>query len=210
LLDAIYRLGAAVQKKDISSLLTPISASHGICIIFENIDDGCQVRYSKCELIKLNKEKQHLYLYKEDKSHKALGFFLTGEIKRKYISQISNSLKKNPEYINSTPVREFIRKKILSFPHGKLIENQSLINMLKPERKDELNGVLNEFKNNGQTIAQDVIQILTADRPETTLLTVKIRRVDDKDSEPKFIGEIEDYVQFFKSGIFRKKYAKKE
>jgi CRISPR-associated protein Cas8b/Csh1 subtype I-B len=210
LLDAIYQLGIAVHNEDISSLLTPVSASHGICILFENIGGRGQVRYSKCELVKLNKEEQHLYLYKEDKSHKALGLFLTGEIKRKDISKISNILKKNPENINSNLVREFIRKKILSFPHGKLIENQSLSSVLKPDRKDELNGILNEFRSKGQTIAQDVIQILTADKPETTLLTVKIRRVDDEDTGPKFMGEMEDYVQFFKSGVFRKKYAEKE
>ena len=55
---------------------------------------------------------------------------------------------------------------------------------------------------------KDVIEILTKDLPERTLLTVMIHEHGNK--EAKFVGQIREYSEFFRRGILSKKYKADE
>jgi hypothetical protein len=184
LLDAIYQLGSLQEDDDISCFLTTTFAKHVVGMIFEN-KDGI-IKYKESRRDELQNPRK--YLYRKDTSNQLPGLFLTGEIRHKDIRKIRNTIIKNPEKINSFAVREFIRKKILSFPNGKLVnEYGGFLNNLEDNKRNELLGIFNEFKLNGEKIAKDVVDILKKDEPETMLLTVMIHR--DGDDYPKFVGE---------------------
>ena len=197
MLESIYQLGLA-QKDDNSSLLTSVSAKYVIGIIFENKDG--KIKYSKSELFEY--ESPSWYLFKRDFSGRP-GLFLTSNISRQDIEKIRKILL-DSKNSNNSEVQKFIRDKIIWFPHGKLVSNCSLINTLPDNRKVELSGIFDQFEKNHQEIANDVIGILTRDQPERTLLTIMIQK--DDDDSPKFIGQIQDYEEFFKKGVLSKKY----
>jgi len=185
LLDAIYQLGN-LQDDDNSWLLTSTFAKHVIGMIFENKDGIIKYKESKRDEF----QNPIKYLYKEDTSNQMPGLFLTGEIRYKDVREIRNTLIKDPEKINSFRVKEFIRKKILSFTNGKLVNDHSgFLDVPKDGMKNELLGIFREFRVNGEKIAKDIIDILKKDEPETVLLTIMIHR--DGDDCPRFVGERE-------------------
>ena len=199
MLDSIYQLGLVQKVDNLPSLLTPVSARHVIGIIFEN-KDGNKIKYEKSQLDEFLSPLS--YLYRRDFSGRP-GLFLTGNISPQDIDRIKKILS-DSRNINSPEVQKFIRDKILWFARGKLVNNHHLLNTLNDYRRNELSGIFEELERNGQKIARDVIGILTKDEPERTLVTIMIHNTQDK--SPKFIGQIQDYKEFFKKGILSKKY----
>jgi CRISPR-associated protein Cas8b/Csh1 subtype I-B len=134
------------------------------------------------------------YLFRKIRGGKP-GLFLTGNINRQDIVDIKN----NEEY--------FIKTKIMWFPHGKLVSesNTILFNTLNDHRKNELIGIFKELQSKIEEIAKDVINILTGKFPKRTLLTIMIRQ----QGVTQFVGQINDYVEFFEKGMVSSKDNKK-
>lgn len=141
-------------------------------------------KYVKSELDKFNESSK--YLYQRDYSGKP-GLFLTGTIPSLDIKQLSN--------VNTHS--KFIKKKILWFGNGKLVNNPSLLDTLSDYRKNELESIFQELNDKSEQISTDVINNLTSKLPEQTYLTIMIN--------DKFVGEIQDYVDFFAKGVLSKK-----
>ena len=128
------------------------------------------------------------------------GLFLTGSIPQRDIKKINLTGDNNVVFISN---------KILWFPHGKLVNSPYKLSSLSDYRKNELAGIFQELKNKGEEISTHVIEILTRrSLIEKVLLTIRIKYKDDKD--PKFVGQITDYVEFFKKGVLSKKYKTKK
>lgn len=125
------------------------------------------------------------YLYQRDFSGKP-GLFLSGGVPYEDIKKL-----------NDLDNEKFIKNKILWFPRGKLVNNDKKLSGLSEKRRTELKGILEEFKNNGTQISKEVIQILRSRKPERTLLTILINN--------QYIGDIEDYAEFFNKGVVNKK-----
>ncbi len=178
MLQTLYQLGL-VQEQDVSSLLTSVSVKHVIGMIFENS------KYDKSALYEFDDPSK--YLFKRDLSGRP-GLFLTGNIGKQDISKLLREDR-----------QRFIQNKIMWFPSGKIMNN--LFDTLSDYRQNELKGIFEEFTKKGEQIATDVIDILTSKLPERTLLTVVIREKEGT----KFVGEIQDYVEFFAKGALDKK-----
>jgi CRISPR-associated protein Cas8b/Csh1 subtype I-B len=198
LLDSFYQLGK-IQRNNISFLLPPISSiKHVIGIIFR-LDKNKKVKYDSVKLYEFVNNK--LYLWKRDYSGRP-GLFLTGNISYDDIKKIKNIYQKSKD-LNNEIIQKFIEKKILWLPNGKIVTNKKIIEKLNNDIKNELFGILAEFKKNNNEIAINVLNILTKDEPERVLLTIMIKK--NKNSRPLFIGEINSYVKLFKEGILSKK-----
>jgi CRISPR-associated Csh1 family protein len=200
LLDSIYQIGAVQEGYDnsLSSLLTRISARHVIGIIFENTASN-KIRYQKSELGEFSSPTLHLY--RRDFSGRP-GLFLTGNISGQDIDKI-RKIVSNAKDTNSTEVQKFVRDKILWFPKGKLVTNERLLKSLSENRKNELSQIFYEFQKRGKKIAKDVLKILLEDEPERTLLTIMIQKSSDR--RPQYVGQIQEYKEFFKKGVLSKK-----
>jgi CRISPR-associated Csh1 family protein len=198
LLDSIYQLGLVQDGDNLASLLTPISVRHVIGIIFENRDGNRKVKYQKSELREFSSPLW--YLFRRDFSGRP-GLFLTGNISRQDIDRMKKIIS-GPSDINRPEVQKFVRDKILWFPHGKLVTNDNLLNSLNEYRRNELSEIFNEFQRSGQKIAKDVLRILTKDEPERTLVAIMIKSNNDS---PQFVGQIQEYKEFFKKGVLSKK-----
>ncbi len=193
MLQTLYQLGLG-QIQDISSLLTPIhNVNTTIGMVFENKDGT--IRYVRSELFEFADE--HNYLFRQIRGGKP-GLFLTGTIPRKDITEI-----------NLTDNSKFIKKKILWFSHGKLVSDTSsdLFKSLSEYRQNELTGIFKELDSKSEEIAREVIQTLTHKLPEKTLLTIMIV---EKEGQPKFVGQINDYVEFFARAMLYKKGQSEE
>jgi CRISPR-associated protein Cas8b/Csh1 subtype I-B len=193
MLQTLSKLGFG-EEQDVSYLLTPITnVNNVIGIVFENKDS--KVTYINSRLSELGDQSN--YLFRKMRGGRP-GLFLTGTIPRQDIIKINE--------IDDT---EFIRKKILWFPHGKLVSdtNTVLFNTLTDYRMNELIGIFEEFKieNRGRDIAKDVIDLLTGMEPRKTLLTVMIR----EQGNTQFVGQIDDYVEFFRRGTLASRDNKK-
>jgi CRISPR-associated protein Cas8b/Csh1 subtype I-B len=150
-------------------------------MMFEN--NGGKISYLKSELY--SGDNSTKYLYSRDLSGKP-GLFLTGNISANDIKKLMNDNRS-----------EFINKKILWFPNGKLVNNDMKLSNLPDYRQMELKGIFEQLRTKGDKIAADVIKILSRKLPEKTLLTILIGS--------KFVGEISDYVEFFNKGVLNKK-----
>jgi CRISPR-associated Csh1 family protein len=199
LLDSIYQLGLVQEGDDnLSSLLTRVSARHVIGIIFENIDSN-KIKYQKSELGEFSSPLW--YLYRRDFSGRP-GLFLTGNISRQDMEKIKKIVS-HSRNLERPEVQKFVRDKILWFPHGKLVTNDSLLNSLNEYRRNELSEIFREFHERGQEISKDVLKILAKDEPERTLLTIMIQKSGNR--SPQFVGQIQEYKKFFKRGVLSKK-----
>ena len=197
MLDSFYQLGK-IQTDTIASLLSPISSiKHVIGIVFR-VDNNNKISYESVNLYEFANNK--LYLWKRDYSGRP-GLFLTGNISTDSIKKVKTVYQKSND-LNNKLVQKFIRNKILWFPNGKIVTNKKILKNLKDDIKNELFGILEEFKKNNK-IAIDILTLLTKDEPERVLLTVMIKRKED--SRALFIGEIGSYVEFFKEGVLSKK-----
>jgi CRISPR-associated protein Cas8b/Csh1 subtype I-B len=207
LLDSIYQLGRVQKDDDISSLLSSTSAKHVICLIFEKKKRS--MKYKKIELNEVKKENEVWYLYKRDTSNKAPGLFLTGQISFKDIKKIRNILQKDPKGINRSEIVDFTARRIFSFANGLLINDKTLFDTLSDDRGKEIKGIVKKF--NSETdrikISRGVLREIASHEPETILLTTMI--CESHDSQPKYVGQIKDYVEFFKKGVYRKKTFQK-
>jgi CRISPR-associated protein Cas8b/Csh1 subtype I-B len=133
------------------------------------------------------------YLYQRDYSGKP-GLFLTGNLPRNDTEKLS--------YDNT----KFIKRKIMWFPHGKLVNNTDLFQTLSDDRQKELGGIFKELEHRHEQISSDVINILTHSDPEQTWLTIML----EDEEKPKFVGQIQDYVDFFNKGLIFGKGNKEE
>jgi hypothetical protein len=161
LLQTLSQLGRVQDKQESSKV------KHVIAMMFKDN------KYVKSELDKFNESSK--YLYQRDYSGKP-GLFLTGTIPSLDIKQLSN--------FNTHS--KFIKKKILWFGNGKLVNNPSLLDTLSDYRKNELKSIFQELNDKSEQISTDVINNLTSKLPEQTYLTIMIN--------DKFVGEIQDYV----------------
>ena len=198
MLDSFYQLGKT-QTNNISLFVPPISSiKHVIGIIFR-IEKNKQVTYDSVNLYEFVNNK--LYLWKRDLSGRP-GLFLTGNIPYEDIKKIKTIYQKSKD-LNNEIIQKFIEKKILWFPHGKIVTNKKIIENLDDDIKNEIFGILAELKKNNSKIAINVLNILTKDEPEKVLLTIMIKK--NNKSRPLFIGEIKSYVKLFKEGVLSKK-----
>lgn len=198
MLDALYRLGSAQDDggsyDNISSLITSVSAKHIVGIIFHNKKG--KLRYKTSELFEF--QNPLWYLFKRDFSGRP-GLFLTGNISGQDINEI-----KGKDFTGSE-VQKFIKDKILWFPRGKLVNNESLFNTLKEEKRNELLAIFREFELRGEKIAKDVLALLTKDRSERTLLTIMFMNANSNYIKPKFVGQIREYREIFKRAALSKR-----
>lgn len=206
MLDSIYQLGLKQEEHDdIVSLLTPTLAKYVIGIIFHNKAGG-SITYNRSELFDFEKSNESWYLFRRSSGRPDRGVFLTCDVSRKEIDKIRKNFLKSHSTDN-LEIQEFIRKKIMWFPHGQLVTNRSLFDTLNNNRKQELCDILVEFERNSEKISTDVIQQIIKIEPQITLLTIMISSDDDNvEGDLKFVGQIKDYVNFFKEGILSKKY----
>ena len=130
------------------------------------------------------------YLY--EKASGRPGLFLTGNIPLQKIKELSDP--------NTHP--DFIRKKILWFPHGKLVRHPRLFQTLSDQRQQELESIFKQLEDKREQISRDVINILTNNLPQQTLLTIMIGQ--------QFVGQIQDYVDLFNKGILNKKRVQEQ
>jgi CRISPR-associated protein Csh1 len=175
MLQALSQLGKIKDKDESIS-----SIKHIIAMVF---DSG---KYVESKLYDFNASEFSNYLYQEDPSGKP-GLFLTGNIPLQNVKKLSD--------LNTHP--EFIRKKILWFSHGKLVTDPELFQTLSNQRQWELMSIFKQLKDNRDQISRDVINILTHNLPQHMLLTIIIGQ--------QFVGQIQDYVDFFNKGILNKK-----
>jgi CRISPR-associated Csh1 family protein len=195
MLDSIYRLGL-VQENDNSSYLDEIDVKHVIGIIFKN--NGKTVNYDSSKVFEF--QDKSLYLHKRDLSGRP-GLFLSGNIAKQDIYKITKIFKEK-KTINSDEIQSFATKKILWFPKGKLVNNKKLYETLDPNQKNELSEIFSEFENKKDKITKDVLSLLSQDDPERILVTIMIQKNKEKE---KFVGEIPEYVKFFKNGLLSKR-----
>jgi CRISPR-associated protein Cas8b/Csh1 subtype I-B len=172
MLQTLSQLGRIKDKQQESNT----KIKHVIAIKF--VDN----KYIKSELHAFDGSSK--YLYARDFSGRP-GLFLTSTIPQLDIKQLSDDNTK------------FIKKKVLWFSHGKLVNNSDLLNTLSDYRQNELKEIFLELNDKGEQIAEDVINILTAKLPEQTYLTIMI--------DSQFVGEIQDYLEFFNKGVLSKK-----
>lgn len=170
------------------------------------------MKYIKSELHELLKESitsrnQTKFLFKRSSGRPERGIFLSCDIPRKEIRKVRASFMKSNN-LEGTDIQKFIKNKILWFSEGQLVKNKSLIDTLNNDKEVELKGILTEFKNSGEKIAKDVIENLMKIDPNEggAILTVMISNDSDSDEDSKYIGEIEEYRDFFKKGILLKKH----
>ena len=202
MLESIYSLGKAHDNDDVSegrnmtSLVTPARIKHVIGIIFQS-NNGA-VKYKNVQPYDFREPSWH-YLFKRDYSGRP-GLFLSGNVSRQDIQNLKILLG-NPR-LNSTKIQKFFDSKILWFQKGKLVNNQTLLKTLTPERKEEFTKIFQELKNNSSTIKNNVLDDLVKNESERTLVTIMIQYGTD---DPKFPGQIEEYTGFFKRGVLAKK-----
>jgi hypothetical protein len=197
LLDALYQLGLVQNKAasdDISSLVTPVNAKHVIGIIFEHKKG--KIRYRTSELFEF--QNPLWYLFKRDFSGRP-GLFLTGNISSSDINKIKG---KN---LHDWVTQKFVKDKILWCPKGKLVNDVPLFRTLNKERTQELSEIFRELKLNSQKIGKDVLDLLTKDRPERTLITIMISK--DGRQHPTFVGQIKEYREIFKKAVLSKRVS---
>lgn len=202
MLESVYILGKALNddkggdNQNMSSLLTPLHARHVIGIVFQN-KNGI-IKYKNVQSYDFQ-EPSWYYLFKRDYSGRP-GLFLTGNISRQDIQKVQLLLKNSSA--NKNKIQKFIDSKILWFPSGKLVNNKNLIKTLRSERKEELSRIFQELKNKHSEISCIVLDDLEKNTAERILVTIMLQ---DPDDDPKFIGQIEDYREFFKRGVLAKK-----
>jgi CRISPR-associated protein TM1802 (cas_TM1802) len=172
-------------------------------MIFKNTNGI--IKYINSELHDLKHTKnQTKYLFRRSSGRPERGIFLSCEISRAEIHKVRASVKsKNKDKY----LQKFIKNKVLWFPDGQLVKNKALFKTLSKNKKDELSGMLNEFRNNNKKIAADAIKNVIKINPDdgAALLAVVIR-TDSDSKETKHIGEIDEYSNFFKKGILLKKH----
>ena len=142
--------------------------------------------YIESKLYDFDASEYSKYLYQADPSGKP-GLFLTGNIPLQDVKNLSDS----------NTHSEFSRKKILWFSHGKLIKDPELFQTLSDKRQWELESIFKQLEDKREQISKDVINILTQNLPQKMLLTIMIG--------DQFVGEIQDYIDFFNKGILNKK-----
>jgi CRISPR-associated protein Cas8b/Csh1 subtype I-B len=109
--------------------------------------------------------------------------------------------------MNNSLYQRFVTNKILWFPNGKWMSDNSLMSNLSKQRKGELDAIRKEFAKKSNMISKDVISELSKNQPAPTLLTVMLQ-YDNK--RPKYIGQITEYVKLFKRGVLSKRYNNAE
>jgi CRISPR-associated protein Cas8b/Csh1 subtype I-B len=200
LLDALYRLGSAQDDRtshgSISSLITTVNAKYIVGIIFQSKNG--RIRYRTSELFEF--QNPLWYLFKRDFSGRP-GLFLTGNISGQDINKIKG------KDFNYSEVQKFIKDKILWFSRGKLVNDKPLFNTLTEEKRNELLDIFREFELKGQKIANDVLALLTKDRPERTLLTIMFMSTNSKNAKPTFVGQIKEYREIFKRASLSKRFT---
>jgi CRISPR-associated protein Cas8b/Csh1 subtype I-B len=175
MLQALSQLGKINDKYESIS-----SIKHIIGMVFE-----CG-EYVESKLYDFNASEFSNYLYQKDPSGKP-GLFLTGNIPLQNVKKLSDA----------STHSEFIRNKILWFSHGKLIKDPELFQTLSDQRQRELKSIFKQLEDKREQISRDVINILTRNLPHQMLLTIMIGQ--------QFVGQIQDYVDFFNRGILNKK-----
>jgi CRISPR-associated protein Csh1 len=175
MLQALSQLGKIKDKYKSTS-----SIKHIIGMVF---DSG---KYVESKPYEFNASEFSNYLYQEDPSGKP-GLFLTGNIPLQSVIKLSDA----------DTHSEFIRKKILWFSHGKLVKDPGLFQTLSDQRQWELKSIFKQLEDKREQISRDVINILTNNLPQQLLLTIMIGQ--------QFVGQIQDYVDFFNKGILNKK-----
>ena len=176
MLQALSQLGKIEDKYE----STP-NIKHIIGMVF---DSG---KYIESKLYDFNASEYSKYLYEGHDASGKPGLFLTGNIPLQDVKNLSDA----------NTHSEFIRKKILWFSHGKLVKNPRLFQTLSDQRQWELKSIFKELEDKHEQISRDVIYILTHNLPEQILLTTMIGQ--------QFVGQIQDYVDFFNKGILNKK-----
>ncbi len=183
MLQTLSRLGLVEDKQESDSRIRNV-----IGMNFKYNADGV-LEYDKSETHELGDISR--YLYEPIKSGKP-GLFLTGNIPYQEIKE----LRKSKDHTG------FIRRKILWFPNGKLVNSPKKLENLGHYRKKELAAIFQEMKDKAERISTDVITILTENPPVDTLLTIMIQ---EEKEEAMFVGEIDDYLDFFNKGKLSKK-----
>ena len=143
-------------------------------------------KYVESKLYDFNASEFSNYLYQEDPSGKP-GLFLTGNIPLQDVKNLSDP----------TTHSEFSGKKILWFSHGKLVIDPELYQTLSDQRQWEPKNIFKELEDKREQISRDVIDILTHNLPQHILLTIMIGQ--------QFVGQIQEYVDFFNKGVLNKK-----
>jgi hypothetical protein len=88
-------------------------------------------------VLKLKQLRQILDISKHQDFSGRPGLFLTGNISKQDIDKLQKDIQAG----RSTVQKKFITDKILWFPKGKLVNNESLLKTLNDDRKNELFGI---------------------------------------------------------------------
>jgi CRISPR-associated protein Cas8b/Csh1 subtype I-B len=140
-------------------------------------------------------KEESLYLYKRDLSGRP-GLFLSGSVAQNDVKKIIDSLGKSTE---NQIIKDFVEKKIVWFPDGKLITNKMLSEFSNVS--DDLEKIFVELISNKDKIGKDIISKIKESKPQKYLITI----MPPKDNDSEFIGNIEDYVTIFNKGSLSKK-----
>lgn len=187
MLDSIYKIGLS-QNGDSEFADDPnVKQVIGISFIRKNN----KIQYGAVNLHDF-KDKS-LYLYKRDLSGRP-GLFLSGSISQNDVKTI---LDKNS---TNDVKQDFIDKKIMWFPNGKLVKEEYLSELPQHIRND-LNEIFSELKTNKNKIGNEIISKLNQAKPQKYLITIMPPYKD----ESVFVGQIKEYVSLFNKGVLSKK-----
>jgi hypothetical protein len=169
--------------------------SHVIGMVFKYNHKG-KIEYHRSELHQF--EDARKYLFKRDSAGQGAGLFLCGNIPLKEFKDLLTTGEKRISAID---------RKIMWFPHGKLVVDNELMAKLDSYKRKELSAIFQEFRDKQDKISIDVINTLRPLVPKEILLTIMIQT---NKGDAKFPGEIPKYVDFFRKGKLSKKKGTSE
>ncbi|MGI0046911.1 MAG: TM1802 family CRISPR-associated protein [Nitrosotalea sp.] len=195
MLDSIYKIGLSQEEGTEFADDPNVKQVIGISFVRKN----GTVKYDSVKLSEF--QDKSLYLYRKDSSGKP-GLFLSGSVAQNDVKNIINSLGGMSE---KKIVEDFIEKKIMWFPRGKLIKDKNLSELTQQIRKD-LDQIFSELESNKKKIGQAIISIFKESKPQKYLITIKLPHKDDS----TFVGQIKECVSLFNKGVLSKKTASEQ
>ena len=174
------------------------SISNIVYLMFER--ENQKMAYVGCDSEQCSKTKFPQYLYKRDLSGKP-GLFLCGKINFNDIKNVKTLFEKNKD-LDQYEVQNFIKKKVFWITKNKLRNNTNLYSTLDKKHQNLLTEIFDLMHQNKKKITSDVIKLLTDNKTENILFTIKI--------DGCFPGEKQSLQDFFTRGVLDKKSKNSE
>jgi CRISPR-associated protein Cas8b/Csh1 subtype I-B len=140
-------------------------------------------------------QEKSLYLYKRDTSGKP-GLFLSGTVNQ---SDIKNIIDTQDKSSKDEIIQDFIKKKIMWFPKGKLINNEILAEF--QDVQADLEQIFSVLEANKTKIGKEIISLVQESKPQKYLITL----MPPNNGESVFVGTLDNYVAIFNKGALNKK-----